>query len=87
MNDPIPLEREYDLNEIAEALRRSPRWVRNQIRAGKDGTGPFVEHQGGGNGSKITMTLAQVEKFRAMRTQTAPPAQSITTGRPKRRAS
>jgi hypothetical protein len=83
----MTLEPEYDLNQIAEAMRRSPRWVRNQIKAGKDGNGPFIEHQGGGPGSKITMTAEQVEKFRASRTQTAPVVvESITTGRKKRSA-
>lgn len=80
------LEPEYDLNQIAAAMRRSPRWVRNQIKAGREGTGPFIEHLGGGPGSKITMTREQVETFRALRTQTAPPVESITTGR-KRKAS
>ena len=82
----MSLEPEYDLNEIATAMRRSTRWVRDQIKAGKEGTGPFVEHQGGGPGSKITMTREQVEKFRASRTNSQPVEQSITTGRRKRTA-
>ena len=78
------LEEEYDLNQIAAAMKRSPRWVRNQIAAGKKGEGPFIEHQGGGPGTKITMTAAQVEAFRAQRTQTAPALESVTTGRKRR---
>ena len=82
----MTLEPEYTLSEIAKAMRKSERWVRAQIKAGRDGTGPWIEHQGGGPGSPITMTRAQVDAFRAQRTQTAPVAESTTTGR-KRRAS
>lgn len=80
----VTLEPEYNLSEIAEAVRMSTRWVRDRIKAGKEGTGPYVEHQR--RGKKITMTAAQVDMFRAAHTQTAPVEQSITTGR-KRRAS
>lgn len=80
----VSLEPEYNLSEIAEAVRMSTRWVRDRIKAGMEGHGPFIEHQR--NGKKITMTAAQVDKLRAVHTQTAPPVESITTGR-KRRAS
>lgn len=78
----VTLEPEYNLTEIAEALRMSTRWVRDRIKAGKEGTGPFIEHQR--NGKKITMTATQVDKLRAVHTQAAPVEQSITTGRRKR---
>lgn len=80
----VTLEPAYNLSEIAEAVRMSTRWVRDQIKAGMEGDGPFIEHQR--NGKKITMTAAQVDKLRAVHTQTAPVAESITTGR-RRRAS
>lgn len=82
----MTLEPEYTLPEIAKAMRKSERWVRAQIKAGRDGTGPWVEHQGGGPGSPITMTAAQVDTFRAQRTQTAPVVESITTGKKRRSA-
>lgn len=80
----MTLEPEYKLTEIAEAVRMSTRWVRDQIKAGTEGTGPYIEHQR--KGKKITMTAAQVDKLRAIHTQAPPVEQSITTGRRKRSA-
>lgn len=79
----MALEREYTLNEIAEMLGMSTRWVRQRLKAARDGTGPWFEHQRWG--TKITMTEAQIVKLRASAVQSPPPQQSITTGR-KRRA-
>lgn len=76
------LEREYDLSEIAEMLGMSTRWVRQRIRAGEEGTGPFFEHQRWGR--KITMTEAQIVTLRASVVQAPPPPQSIATGRKPR---
>lgn len=67
----MTLEPDYDLEQIADAVGMSPRWVREQVKAG-------AEHQR--YGRKIKMTAAQVAKLRAGHTQT-PVVESITTGR------
>ena len=72
----MTLEPDYDLEQIADAVGMSTRWVREQVKAG-------AEHQR--YGRKIKMTAAQVEKLRASHTQ-APVVESITTGRSRRRA-
>lgn len=74
---PMDLTPDYTLNEVAEALRMSPRWLRERIRV--DG----VEHQR--KGHKITFTAEQVEKLRAAHTQ-APVQQPVTTGRKRKTA-
>lgn len=73
----MSLEPDYPLEEVAEALGMSTRWVRD--RCNLDG----AEHIR--YGRKIRFTAAQVEKLRATHT-VAPAAQSITTGRKKRSA-
>lgn len=65
---------DYDLEQVAQALGMSQRWVRDRV---KDG----AEHQR--YGRKIRFTAEQVEKLRASHTKT-PLATSITTGRKKR---
>jgi hypothetical protein len=65
------------LNEAADVIRMSERWLRQQI---KDG---LVECER--RGHKIFFTPSQVEKLRHSFT-VRPAAQSITTGR-KRKAS
>lgn len=75
-------EQDYTLAETADALKVSTRWIRNRIKAGKEGTAPFVEHVR--RGSKIMFTAEQVEKLRVADAQTPPVEQSITTGRKKR---
>lgn len=72
-------EADYTLAETAKALKVSTRWVRDRIKAGKEGTGAFVEHTRRGN--KIMFTASQVEKLRAADAQTPPPVESMTTGR------
>lgn len=67
---------DYDLAEVAAAMKMSTRWVREQIRAG-------AEHQRYGH--KIRFTQEQFEKLRAQHAQT-PVAESITTGRKRRSA-
>lgn len=69
---------DYTLDEVAKALRVSPRWVRDRIRL--DG----AEHQR--KGHKITFSAEQVEKLRAATIKTPAPAASVTTGRKKRTA-
>lgn len=68
------MERDYTPLEVAEALRKSERWLRNRIREGG------IEHTRRGN--KITFTKAQVEQLRALDT-VAPISAPITTGRKK----
>lgn len=75
-------DKDYTLTETAEALQVSPKWIRNRIKAGTEGTGPFVEHIR--RGHKIMFTSEQVEKLRMSGAQTPPVAESITTGRRKR---
>ena len=65
---------DYDLEQVAEALGMSQRWVRDRV---KDG----AEHQR--YGRKIRFTAEQVEKLRAAHAQVPVPA-SVTTGRKKR---
>lgn len=71
------LAKDYDLNEVAEALGMSPRWVRQQC---KDGA---VHNR---YGHKIRFTADQVEMLRASCTK-QPVEQSITTGRGRKKAS
>lgn len=77
-------EQDYTLTETADILKMSPRWIRNRIKAGEDGTGPFVEHIR--RGRKILFTAAMVEQLRMADAQTPAPqvVESITTGRKRR---
>lgn len=67
---------DYDLEQVAEALGMSTRWVRDRVKEG-------AEHQR--YGRKIRFTDQQVAKLRAAHTQ-QPAVESITTGRKKRSA-
>ena len=72
---PARLEADYTPAEVAQALRKSERWLRNRIR--DEG----IAHTRRGN--KVTFTKAQVEALReldAVTTVAAP----ITTGRAKK---
>lgn len=71
-------EKDLNLEQIAEAMGMSTRWVRDQLR---DGSG--IEHRR--PGGRIRMSAEQLEKFKATYDVNAIP-QSITTGR-RRRAS
>lgn len=73
----MTLERNYSLEEVAEALGMSTRWVRDRIK-GDDA----AEHLRFGH--KIRFTAEQVEKLRAKHVQAPAPAGSVTTGRKKR---
>ena len=75
MSTPAALPTDYTLEEVAEALGMSSRWVRDRIRL--DG----AEHQRYGH--KIRFTPEQVESLRAAHAK-APAVESITTGRKKR---
>lgn len=77
-------EKDYTLTETAEALQVSTRWIRDRIKAGTDGSGPFVEHIR--RGHKIMFTSAQVEALRMSDAQTPPVVESVTTGRKRRSA-
>lgn len=79
---PTPLPRDYTLEEVADAIGMSTRWVRDRIKDGETGKGPAVEHVR--RGHKIKFTREQVEKLRTAHTVAPAPTESITTG-PKRR--
>lgn len=70
----LPID--YTLEQVADALQMSERWVRDRVREGAE----HIRY-----GRKIRFTAEQVEKLRAERVQNAVP-QSITTGRKKRSA-
>lgn len=72
----MTLEPDYDLEQIADAVGMSTRWVREQVKEG-------AEHQR--YGRKIKMTAAQVAKLRASHTQAPPVLESVTTGRKRSR--
>lgn len=65
------LAKDFDLNEVAEALGMSPRWVRQKC---KDGA---VHNR---YGQKIRFTADQVQMLRDSMTR-KPIAESITTGK------
>lgn len=76
-------EKDLDLNQIAEAMGMSTRWVRGELdpKAGNN-----IEHRRlGGTKGRIRMSHEQLEKFKARYNVQAVP-QSITTGRRKRSA-
>lgn len=70
------LEPNHTLAEVAKAMHRSTRWVRDRIRL--DG----VEHLRVGR--QIFFTAEQFEKFRASLVRQPEVAQSITTGRKRK---
>jgi hypothetical protein len=70
------LSPDFSLEEVAEALKMSPRWVRDRVREG-------AEHRR--YGQKIRFSAEQVERLREAHTR-APAAASLTTGRKKRSA-
>lgn len=70
------IERDYNLEEVADAMQMSTRWVRQRVADG-------AEHMR--YGRKIMFTAEQVAKLRAAQTK-SPVPQSITTGK-RRRAS
>lgn len=73
---PANLDPDFSLEQVAEALGMSERWVRQQVAAG-------AEHQRYGH--KIRFTRDQVKKLRAQFTQ-EPTVRSITTGRRRKSA-
>lgn len=75
MTEPVSLAKDYTLEEVAEALGMSTRWVRD--RCNLDG----AEHIRYGH--KIRFTVEQVEQLRAAHVK-APAKASVTTGRKKR---
>lgn len=81
MTEPTTLEADYTLDEVAEALRVSTRWIRDRIRAGKDGNGPVVEHIR--RGHMIRFTGDQVEKLRTLGVVEPVAGEQVTTGRKK----
>lgn len=72
-----PLPRDYSLEEVAQALGMSTRWVRERI---KDG----AAHQRYGH--KIAFTAEQVEALREAHTKAPLANAPVTTGRKKRSA-
>lgn len=70
------LERDYTVDEVAEALGMSTRWVRDRVN--QDG----AEHLRYGH--KIRFTAEQVEALRRSHTKAPVKSQPVTTGRKKR---
>lgn len=70
------LAKDYTLEEVADAIGMSTRWIRDRIA--KDG----AEHIRYGH--KIRFTSEQVDKLRASHVKAPLPTASITTGRKKR---
>ena len=66
-----PLEPDFTLEEVADALRMSTRWVRDRIRL--DG----AEHNR--YGLKIRFTASQVQSLRAAHVRTVV-SEPVTTG-------
>jgi len=81
MTDPTTLDADYTLEEVAEALRVSKRWIRDRIRAGKEGKGPVVEHIR--RGHMIRFTADQVEKLRTFGAVQPIAGEQVTTGHKK----
>lgn len=77
------LTKDYSLEEVADALGMSGRWVRQKIADGKEGKGPAVEHLRYGH--KIRFSADQVEAFRRQFIESAPTVVPITTGRKRSR--
>lgn len=71
---PPGLDPEFTLEQVAKSFHRSSRWLSDRIKRDN------VEHTRHGN--KITFTVAQVEKLRAL-DKVTPTAQPVTTGRGK----
>lgn len=69
------LERDYTLDEVADALGMSTRWLRDRIKADK------LEHQKYGH--KIKFTASQVEAIRGQYAAEPAKLEPITTGRKK----
>lgn len=82
MTDPTELTRDHTLEEVADALRMSSKWIRNKIKDGKAGRGPVIAYER--RGHKIVFTDEQVAALRNQFTD-APTTggDSITTGRKK----
>lgn len=77
----MTLENEYNVQEVADALGMSVKWVRNKL--------PTTPHQRYGH--KIRFTAAQVETLRASHTaqpkpEVAADEKRVTTGRKKKSA-
>lgn len=77
-------ERDFTIVEAAKAIRMSDKWVRQQIKRGEKGEGPFVEHTK--RGHKILFTEDQLEKLRRLHAKEPAAPASITTGRKRRSA-
>lgn len=70
------LEPDFTLQEVADALSMSTRWVRDQIRAGAEHTR---------YGGRIRFTAEQVAKLRAAHVRNLV-TEPVTTGPSKRRS-
>lgn len=73
-------EKDLNLEQIAEAMGMSTRWVRDQLDPKK---GRGIEHRRPGN--RIRMSPEQLEKFKSSFDVVTTP-QSITTGRKRKSA-
>jgi hypothetical protein len=71
------LEKDFTLQEVADALGMSERWLRQQVKAGA------VHNR---YGHKIRFTTDQVEKLRGRYVQAPAVEESVTTGRKRGRS-
>lgn len=72
----MTLEPDYSLEEVAEAIQMSPRWIRDRIK--HDG----VEHIRYGH--KIRFTEEQVNALRRLHTQKQVVPRPVTSGKKRR---
>lgn len=70
----MTLEPDYSLEDVAQAIGMSTRWIRDRCKEGAE----HIRY-----GHKIRFTEAQVAKLRNDHTK-APAAEGITTGRKKK---
>ena len=78
MSTDTNLPRDYSLEEVAESLGMSTRWLRGRIKLDE------LEHLRYGH--KIRFSSEQVDQIRARYTKGPDPQQPVTTGRKKRTA-
>lgn len=75
----MSLEKDYSIEEVAEAIGMSTRWIRGRVNG--ENAAEHIRY-----GHKIRFTAEQVEKLRATHVKAPAPQQSITTGRKRKSA-
>lgn len=84
MTDEKKPAKDATLKEAADAIRMSDRWLRQRIKDGEKGDGPFIEHTK--RGHKILFTPDQLENLRTLHAQKPAAPESITTGKKRKTA-